>query len=106
VLLALRRLHSGEEPLHLERLTDQHRRRCLKLVREAQRAAGQWQQALRGADRPPKWTRWSQSDHFVLAHVVAQQLRGLEHLLRAHLQVDTFVSDICHFLMQADRTGR
>lgn len=104
-LLTLRRLHAGEELLHLERVTDQLRKRCLNSVRAAQQAAAEWEQALCATDRPPKWKNWSCADRIVLPHVVRDQLQAMEPLLRAHLNAATFVSDIINHLKNADRSA-
>jgi len=101
-LLTLRHMHSSDAKFPPQRVTNQCKKKCLGLIGDAQRAADEWEQALQGADRPPKWTHWSRADCFLLPHVVHEQLLGLEHLLRANLDTATFVSDIYIHMKGAD----
>lgn len=101
-LLALRDMHGNDERFPPQRTTNRRKAKCLRLLGGAQRAAREWEEALHGADRPPKWTHWSRGDCFLLPHVVREQLQGLEHLLRANLDTATFVNDIYNHMKGAD----
>jgi hypothetical protein len=101
-LLALRTMHGNDEEFPPPRSTNRRKAKCLDLIGDAQSAARDWEQALRGADRPPKWTDWSRGDCFILPHVVHEQLRGLEHLLRGNVDIATFVCDIYGHMKGAD----